>query len=453
MMRIHFIAVGGAVMHNMAIAMFNKGFIVSGSDDEIFEPAKSRLEKLGLLPETMGWDENRITNDLDAVIVGMHARLDNPELIKAKESGIKIYSFPEYIYEQSKNKKRIVIGGSHGKTTITAMIMHVLKKLGKDFDYMVGSMLEGFDTMVKLTESAPLIVLEGDEYLTSPMDTRPKFHLYMPDIALLSGIAWDHINVFPNFELYKDQFRIFGNLITDGGALIYYNDDKVLCETVEKVKYSIRKIPYSVPEHKIENGITCIIDGHNCIGLQVFGRHNLANINGARLVCNEIGIKDKDFYNAISTFPGAAKRLELVKKNDRTAIYKDFAHSPSKLKATTEAAKEQYPDRKLIACMELHTFSSLNKNFLEQYNASMNRADEAFVYYNPTTIEHKRLEFISEQEIINAFGNPNIRVFTDSRSLVKELVSKNWENSNLLMMSSGNFDGIDFIKLAEDIIN
>jgi UDP-N-acetylmuramate: L-alanyl-gamma-D-glutamyl-meso-diaminopimelate ligase len=452
-MKIHFIAVGGAVMHNMALAMHKKGFAVTGSDDEIFEPAKSRLEKSGILPENIGWDENKITNEIDAVIVGMHARLDNPELIKAKQLGIKIYSFPEYIYEQSKNKKRIVIGGSHGKTTITAMIMHVLKQLGKDFDYMVGSMLEGFDTMVKLTESAPLIILEGDEYLTSPMDTRPKFHLYMPDIALLSGIAWDHINVFPKFELYKDQFRIFGNLITDGGALIYYCDDKVLSDTVAEIKYSIRKIPYSVPEYQIENGVTYVISGNDKTELQIFGRHNLANLNGARLVCNEIGIKDKDFYKAISSFPGAAKRLELVKKNEKTAVYKDFAHSPSKLKATTEAAKEQYPQRKLIACMELHTFSSLNKNFLEQYKGSMDKADEAFVYYNPTTIEHKRLEFISESEIIEAFGNPNLKVLTDSRILVKELLGKNWDEANLLMMSSGNFDGIDFIKLADDIIS
>jgi UDP-N-acetylmuramate: L-alanyl-gamma-D-glutamyl-meso-diaminopimelate ligase len=452
-MRIHFIAVGGAVMHNMAISMHNKGFIVTGSDDEIFEPAKSRLEKYGLLPGKMGWDENRITAELDAVIVGMHARLDNPELIKAKDSGIKIYSFPEYIYEQSKNKKRVVIGGSHGKTTITAMIMHVLKQLGKDFDYMVGSMLEGFDTMVKLTDSAPLIILEGDEYLTSPIDTRPKFHLYMPDVALISGIAWDHINVFPKYELYKDQFRIFGNLVSDGGALIYYGDDKDLCEIVDEVKYSIRKLPYSVPDYIIENGVSFILDGDKKVELKVFGRHNLANINGARLVCNEIGIKDKDFYNAISTFPGAAKRLEIVKKNDKTAVYKDFAHSPSKLKATTEAAKEQYPERKLVACMELHTFSSLNKNFLQQYNGAMDKADEAFVYYNPSTLEHKKLDFISDTEIKDSFRNQNIKVFTDSKILLKELMNKKWENANLLMMSSGNFDGIDFIKLADDVIN
>jgi UDP-N-acetylmuramate: L-alanyl-gamma-D-glutamyl-meso-diaminopimelate ligase len=452
-MRIHFIAVGGAVMHNMAISMHNKGFIVTGSDDEIFEPAKSRLEKYGLLPGKMGWDENKITAELDAVIVGMHARLDNPELIKAKDSGIKIYSFPEYIYEQSKNKKRIVIGGSHGKTTITAMIMHVLKQLGKDFDYMVGSMLEGFDTMVKLTDSAPLIILEGDEYLTSPIDTRPKFHLYMPDVALISGIAWDHINVFPKYELYKDQFRIFGNLVSDGGALIYYGADKDLCEIVDDVKYSIRKLPYLVPDYIIENGVSFILDGDKKVELKVFGRHNLANINGARLVCNEIGIKDKDFYIAISTFPGAAKRLEIVKNNDKTAVYKDFAHSPSKLKATTEAAKEQYPERKLVACMELHTFSSLNKNFLQQYNGAMDKADEAFVYYNPSTLEHKKLDFISEAEIKDSFGNQNIKVFTDSTILLNELMSRKWENANLLMMSSGNFGGIDFIKLADNIIS
>ena len=451
-MKIHFIAIGGAVMHNMAIAMFKKGYKVTGSDDEIFEPAKSRLEKYGLLPKEMGWDVSKINSAIDSIILGMHAREDNPELIKAKELGLKIYSFPEYLYEQSKNKTRVVIGGSHGKTTVTAMILHVLSKCGKEFDYMVGAQLDGFDTMVKITDSAPITILEGDEYLTSPIDRRPKFHLYKPDIALVTGIAWDHINVFPTFEIYKSQFKTFGELISKDGYLIYCKEDQVLSEVVQSVENKIKKIPYGLPFYKIENGKTYLMDGYKKIELNVFGKHNLLNINGARNVCNCLGINDKEFYNAISSFPGAAKRLELVRKNDKTSMFKDFAHSPSKLKATTDAVKEQYPDRKLVACMELHTFSSLNKNFLDQYKGTMDNADEAFVYFSPHTVEHKKLEFISENEIFKAFKNPNVKVFTDSKILLDNLLNKNWENSNLLMMSSGNFDGIDFNELADKIV-
>lgn len=448
-MNVHFIAIGGSAMHNMAIAMHKKGFIVTGSDDEILEPSKSRLAKLNLLPFTEGWDINKIHQGLDAVILGMHARIDNPELLKAQELGLKIYSYPEYIYEQTKDKIRIVIGGSHGKTTITAMILHVLNFHKIDCDYLVGAQLEGFDTMVKLTKEAKIAVIEGDEYLSSPIDRRPKFHLYKPDIAILSGIAWDHINVFPTYENYVEQFRIFVDLIEPGGSLVYCELDQEVKNVSEKTRINIRKFAYSIPEHTIENGVTIL---NNC-KLQIFGEHNLMNLNGSRLVCNQIGVTDKQFYEAIQSFTGAAKRLELIKKNEATAVYKDFAHSPSKLKATTQAVKKQFPDRKLIACMELHTFSSLNENFLKEYSGSMTLADEALVYFNPHTIAHKKLKPITEEQVKHAFGGDNIKVYTDSKTLLGDLLNMNFSTKNLLMMSSGNFDGIDFKDLGEKIVH
>src|ERR1035437_4321590 len=411
-MRVHFIAIGGSVMHNLAMALHKKGYMVTGSDDEIAEPSKSRLEKLGLLPEKLGWDTTKIHKELDAVILGMHARIDNPELIRAQELGLKIYSYPEYIYEQTKDKIRVVIGGSHGKTSITAMILHVLNYHKIDCDYLVGAQLEGFDTMVKLTKEAKIAVIEGDEYLSSPIDRRPKFHLYKPNIAVLSGIAWDHINVFPTFENHVEQFKIFIDLIERNGSLVYCELDKEVKKVCEKARVDIKKFPYTIPEHKIENGVTVLTNRLKPAGfcsLQIFGEHNLMNLNGARLACNQIGVTDEQFYLAIQTFTGAAKRLEVVKKNDVTAVYKDFAHSPSKLKATTQAVKKQFPDRKLIACMELHTFSSLNENFLKEYGGSMALADEAIVYFNPHTIEHKKLKPITEEQVKQAFGGNNIK--------------------------------------------
>lgn len=455
-MKVHLIAIGGSAMHNMAIAMHKKGFIVTGSDDEILEPSKSRLAKLNLLPAKEGWDVNNIHKGLDAVILGMHARIDNPELQKAQELGLKIYSYPEYIYEQTKDKTRIVIGGSHGKTTITAMILHVLNYHKIDCDYLVGAQLEGFDTMVKLTKEAKIAVIEGDEYLSSPIDRRPKFHLYKPNIAVLSGIAWDHINVFPTFENYVEQFKIFIDLIEQNGSLVYCELDKEVKKVCEKARVDIKKFPYTIPEHKIENGVTILTNRLKPAGfcsLQIFGEHNLMNLNGARLACNQIDVTDEQFYAAIQTFTGAAKRLELVKKNDVTAVYKDFAHSPSKLKATTQAVKKQFPERKLIACMELHTFSSLNENFLKEYEGSMALADEAFVYFNPHTIEHKKLKPISEEQVKQAFGGNNIKIYTDSKRLLADLLKMNFTTKNLLMMSSGNFDGIDFKDLGEKVVH
>ncbi|MCX6292103.1 MAG: Mur ligase family protein [Bacteroidetes bacterium] len=453
--RIHFIAIGGAAMHNLAIALHQKGFSITGSDDEINEPSRSRLKSCGLLPEQSGWFPEKITTDLDAVILGMHARADNPELIKAQESGIRIYSYPEYLYEFSKNKKRVVIGGSHGKTSITAMIMHVLKSGGLDFDYMVGSKLEGFETMVRLTEKAPVIILEGDEYLASPIDRRPKFHLYHADIALLSGIAWDHINVFPTFENYVQQFQFFADQVPPNGTLVYCEQDAEVQRVAEISRSLCPKIPYGIPEYEIIHGITFLkfSDGKKKIRteLKVFGEHNLMNIEGARNVCNLLGVSKQKFFEAIGTFKGAARRLELLAKNETVSVYKDFAHSPSKLKATTDAVKQQYPGRKIIACMELHTFSSLNDNFLEQYKGSMNRADEAIVYFNPRTIEHKKLSAITEEQVRNAFGNSNLKVITDSVLLKEYLLNMNLKNSVLVMMSSGTFDGLDMESLSQNI--
>ncbi len=451
-MNVHLIAIGGSAMHNMAIAMHKKGFKVTGSDDEIFEPSKGRLARLNLLPAKEGWDVNNIHKGLDAVILGMHARADNPELLKAQELGLKIYSYPEYVYEQTKEKTRIVIGGSHGKTTITAMILHVLNFQKVDCDYLVGAQLHGFDTMVKLTKEAKIAVIEGDEYLSSPIDRRPKFHLYKPNIAIISGIAWDHINVFPTFDNYVEQFRIFVDLIEPAGSLVYCELDAEVKKVGDKARADIKKFPYGIPAYTIENGTTSLIVNSKKIPLEIFGEHNLMNLNAARLCCGQVGISDEQFYEAIQSFTGAAKRLELIKKNNVTAVYKDFAHSPSKLKATTQAVKKQFPDRKLIACMELHTFSSLNENFLKEYDGAMALADEAFVYFNPHTIEHKKLKPITETQVKQAFGGDNIKVYTDSKELLNDLLKKDFATKNLLMMSSGNFDGIDFKELGEKIV-
>ena len=450
---IYFIAIGGSAMHNLAIALHLSENTVSGSDDEIFDPSKDRLEKYGLLPEKLGWDDSRITSDIDVVILGMHARENNPELKKAQELGLPIFSYPEYIYEATKEKTRVVIGGSHGKTTITSMILHVLNFHKKENDYMVGAQLEGFEVMVKLTDSAKVAVLEGDEYLSSPIDRRPKFHLYSPNVALLTGIAWDHINVFPTFENYCEQFEIFINKIEEGGSLIYFSGDPEIEKLVAKSDKNIIFIPYSTPQYNIQNGVTTIVSEEGNYPLEIFGEHNLQNLNGARLVCEQIGITSKEFYSAIQSFTGASKRLETVAKNSSTHILKDFAHSPSKLQATTKAVKNQYPERELIACIELHTFSSLNQEFLGQYKNTMLAADKAFVYFSPKAIEHKKLAMLSENEVKNAFFSENVTVFTNSDELMKTVKAINFKNKNLLLMSSGNFDGVNFEELGNEILN
>ena len=450
-MKVHFIAIGGSAMHNLAIALRKKGYTISGSDDEIFEPSKGRLAKYGLLPEKEGWNEENIHSGLDAVILGMHAKADNPELIKAGKLGLKIFSYPEFLYEQAKDKKRVVIGGSHGKTAITAMILHVLKENNMDCDYMVGAQLEGFEVMVRLSEDASVMIFEGDEYLTSPIDRRPKFHLYKPDIALLSGIAWDHINVFPTFENYVEQFIIFIRLITPGGKLIYCNDDEELRKICSSIRSDIELFPYTFVDHFINDGITFIRFNNKNIPLKLFGRHNLLNMNGARIVCNQLGIDDERFYAAISSFKGTSKRLELVSKNNQSSVFKDFAHSPSKLQATIKAVKEQFPERKLVACMELHTYSSLSKEFLSHYKGSMDLAEEAIIYFNPHALRIKKHPDLTPKEIRLGFSYEKLEIFNDSKLLSERLLAANWNNKNLLLMSSGDFGGMDIARLGEKV--
>lgn len=448
-MRIHFIAIGGSAMHNLAIALHKKGYKVTGSDDVIFEPSVSRLSRFGILPERMGWHEESITADIDAVILGMHALKDNPELLRAQELGLKIYSYPEYIYEQTKNKLRVVIGGSHGKTTITSMILHVLNFHGKDFDYLVGAQLEGFDTMVKVTDTAPVIIIEGDEYLASPVDRRPKFHLYKANIAVISGVAWDHVNVFPTFENYLHQFKLFIDTIQPGGKLIYCNTDKELRNIVLSNQSDIIKTAYEIPLHSVKGGITYLLPQD--LPLKVFGDHNLMNLSAAKLVCEELGIGEEDFNLAISSFKGAAKRLELLYENNSTNVYKDFAHSPSKLKATIEAVKSQFEERQLVACIELHTFSSLDKNFLLQYADTMIRADIPVVYIDEKTFQQKKITPFKESDVRTAFNDMKIAFFNDAAALERYLRELNFNRTNLLLMSSGNYGGIDQVKLAREL--
>ena len=449
-MNVHFIAIGGSAMHNLAIALSRKGVHVTGSDDEIFEPSKTRLQKQGILPDQLGWDNTRITSDLDAIILGMHAREDNPELLKANELRIPIFSYPEYLYEQSKDKIRVVIGGSHGKTTITSMLLHVVNELKMDVDYMVGAQLEGYDCMVRLSDSAKIMILEGDEYLSSPIDRRPKFHLYKPNIAIISGIAWDHINVFPTFENYVDQFDIFCSLIEKDGTLIYNEDDAEVKILGRKYEPTLRTVSYGVPTYEVTETGTRLFHEGMIYDLRVFGEHNLQNLMGAMRIGEALGIVAHEFLLAIQSFTGAGKRLQKVMEIGSFVMFKDFAHSPSKLKATTKAVKDQYKDRKVIACMELHTFSSLKREFLPHYLNSMQMADEALVYYSPEVVAHKKLEPISKELVLEGFGG-NVNVMNSTKEVLDFIQSKQWNNSVLLMMSSGNFDGIDYDKLGEEI--
>lgn len=450
-MKVHFTSIGGSVMHQLAIALKNKNYTVTGTDDEIFEPAKSNLQQAGLLPLKTGWQPELITKDVDAVILGMHAKADNPEIAKAKELGIKIYSFPEYIFQESINKKRVVVGGSHGKTTTTSMIMFVLQTLHKEFDYLAGAILQGFKNSVHIT-NAPVIICEGDEYPASVLEKRPKFHFLFPHVAILTGIAWDHINVFPTFEIYKEQFVIFIQKIEKNGILIYNENDTVLKELVEKNKRNdIRYQPYAIPEHTIENGITHISIDNETTALKVFGNHNLQNLFAAYYACKELGIVTKDFLNAIANFTGASKRLELMTSNHSVNVYRDFAHAPSKVKATIEAVKHQYPNRKLIAILELHTYSSLSKDFLKEYNNSLQYADVAVVFYSQHALELKRMPALPKELVYEGFNKEGLIVINSKEELNNWLHQQNYNNSNLLLMSSGNYDGVDMQNFAKNI--
>lgn len=438
-------------MHNLALALHHKGYKVTGSDDTIFEPSKSRLSKHNLLPETFGWFPERITNSLDAVILGMHAKADNPELLKAKELGLKIYSYPEFLYEQSKQKTRVVIGGSHGKTTITAMILHVMNYHDKEVDYMVGAQLEGFDTMVHLTEENDFIVLEGDEYLSSPIDRRPKFHLYKPNIALISGIAWDHINVFPTFENYVEQFKIFADSMSRGGILVYNEEDPTVKQVAEEATAPTRKHAYTTAAYSVENGKTLLETPEGPMPIEIFGAHNLNNLAGAKWICQHMGVDEDEFYEAISTFKGASKRLEKITENNNTVVYKDYAHSPSKVSATTKAVKNQYPDRKLVACLELHTYSSLNAEFLDQYEGALDAADKAIVFYSPDAVQIKQLDEVKAEQINEAFKRDDLVIFTNPADFKTYLYAQDFKDSVLLLMSSGNYGGLDFNELKSVI--
>ena len=445
-MKTHFIAIGGSAMHNLAIALKDKGYQVTGSDDAIFEPSKSRLERKGILPEEMGWFPEKLTSDIDAVILGMHAHADNPELARAKELGLKIYSYPEFLYEQSKEKTRVVIGGSHGKTTITSMILHVLNFHQKDIDYMVGAQLEGFDCMVKITNDNDFMILEGDEYLSSPIDLRSKFLLYQPNIALISGIAWDHINVFKTFDDYVEQFRKFVASITPGGVLVYNEEDAEVVKVVESAENYFRKIPYHTPDYEIVNGIVNLKTDMGEIPLSVFGKHNLLNMEGARFICSQLGIMEEEFYEAIMSFKGASKRLEKVERKDGGLLYKDFAHAPSKVKATVSAFAEQFSKTETFGFLELHTYSSLNPVFLEQYDHAMDGLDNAVVFYSEDALKIKRMEPISPELIKEKFKNQNLRVFTNAEDLHQYWETLDKSKGAFLMMSSGNFGGLDLTK-------
>ncbi len=452
-MQIHFIAIGGSAMHNLALALNHKGYTITGSDDVIFEPSKTRLEQKGLLPNEFGWFPEKIHSELDAVILGMHAKADNPELIKAKELGLTIYSYPEFLYEQSKNKTRVVIGGSHGKTTITSMILHVLNYHDFNVDYMVGAQLEGFERMVHLTDENDFIILEGDEYLSSPIDRRPKFHLYKPNIALLSGIAWDHINVFPTFDNYVEQFQIFVDSIVKGGSITYNEEDVVVKNVVEASENPIRKLAYSTPDYAVENGQTLLETSEGPMPIEVFGKHNLSNLAGAKWICQNIGIDEDDFYEAIATFKGASKRLEKLAESKTNVAYKDFAHSPSKVAATTKAVKEQYPERKLIACLELHTYSSFNPEFLKEYRGALDEADEAIVFYLPESVKIKKLAEVTSEQISEAFQRNDLKIYTNADAFKNYVFNQEYNNSVLLLMSSGNYGGLNLNEVKSLIVN
>ena len=452
-MRIHFTAIGGAVMHSLAIALSRQGHTVTGSDDKIADPARSNLLREGILPEAEGFYPDKVTSDLDAVILGMHARIDNPELLKAQELGIPIRSFPQFIYEVSKDKKRVVIAGSHGKTTITSMVMHVLQNNGLDIDYMVGAKVKGFDTGVRLSETAPIIVIEGDEYLASPIERESKFMFYHPHVALITGIAWDHINVFPVYDGYVNQFRKFADSVEAGGAIAYYSGDTELQKIFAEYTGAAKVMPYSTSRYEVRDNKSYIITDEGEYPMLVFGAHNMQNMEGARLVCRELGISDHQFYAAISSFEGAANRLEKLGENAVTTVYKDFAHSPSKLKATVNAMKEQYAARRLVAVMELHTFSSLNKDFLNEYAHAMDRADVAVVFIDDEAMKLKQMPPLDHDLIIKSFGRDDLRVFTSKDELQSFLLSQQWPDSNLLLMSSGHYAGMDVKELTRKVLS
>jgi UDP-N-acetylmuramate: L-alanyl-gamma-D-glutamyl-meso-diaminopimelate ligase len=448
--KIHFIAIGGSVMHNLAITLKQLGYEVSGSDDKIYDPSKSRLKKHNLLPKNLGWFSELIDKEIDFIVLGMHAKKDNPELLKALDLDCKIYSYPELIFEFSKSKTRITIGGSHGKTTVSSMILHVLNFYDIKVDYLLGAQIEGFENMVHISDDNDFILIEGDEYLSSPIDNTPKFHKYNSNIAVITGIAWDHINVFPTFENYVSQFEKFIETITDGGVLVFNELDKLVLDTVNKSDKTIRKIGYGKPDFEIVDEVTYIKTSEGNVPLKVFGDHNLSNLSAAKQICALMGVFDDEFFAAIASFKGASKRLETIYRDKNKIIIKDFAHSPSKLKATIDAVKNQFSNKNIIAVYELHTFSSFNQKFIKEYLNSMLSANMKIVYYDNEVLK-KRGEFnINEKTIKDSFGSDDL-IIISKKSVLEEIMLKiNLDNSVLLMMSSGNFSSIDMISLTNN---
>ncbi len=451
--RIHFISIGGRIMHNLAIDAQLKGGHVSGSDDEIYEPSRSRLTEYGLLPAEMGWNPERISEEVDEVVVGMHAQSDNPELLKAQALGLPILSFPEYVYQQCEDKQRVVIAGSHGKTTITSIIIHVLEQNGRLFDYLVGATPRGKEHMVRLSEEAPLVLLEGDEYPSAPQDNQPKFLHYQHHIGLISGIAWDHMNVYPTFEDYIAPFEQFADRTPKAGSLIFSQDDSLASVIGAKERQDVQQIPYQTHPHKVIDGNTYLLYLDEKVPIQIFGEHNLKNISGALHICKQIGVAAQDFYRAISSFEGAPGRLEKIGEHNGFHAFLDFAHAPSKLSATTLAIKKQFIERKLVACFELHTYSSLNKEFLPQYKDSFRAADRAIIYYNPENLKKKGMSPLEKEEIQEAFDHDQLTVITQKDALREHLLGISWHNKTLLMMSSGSFDQLNLKDLFQDIVS
>ena len=451
MRKVHFISIGGSVMHSLAIELKRLNYVVTGSDDVIYEPSKSSLIENDLYPKELGWHESNIKDDLDFVILGMHARSDNPELKLAKHKKIKIYSFPEFVYEYSKNKTRVVIAGSHGKTTIASMVLHVLKNNTINVDYLLGAKIEGLSNSVSLSNENDFIIIEGDEYLSSRIHDTPKFHVYKPNIALISGISWDHVNVFPTFDVYKNQFGVFIDKIVDGGVLIYNDNDLEILDLLKNNQNFIRKIPYSRHNYIAKDNKFFIETDEGILPLKIFGKHNMENLSGAKQVCNLIGLTDDEFYNSILTFKGATNRLQLKEIKLGRSVIIDFAHSPSKLKASIDAVKTNFSGE-LVGVYELHTFSSFHKKFQIHYRGTMDKCDYPIIFIDRSNPKLKNQD-LDEESLKKSFNNLKMKFIFDKDELDNYIMSFEQLNLNLLLMSSGKFGGIDVDRLSKNFCN
>ena len=441
-MKIHFIAIGGSIMHSLAIQLKKNGHIITGSDDVIREPSKSNLNHYDILPAKEGWCSKKISTDLDMVILGMHAKKNNPELLEAQKYNIPVISFPEFIFNSSKYKKRVVIAGSHGKTTITAMIIHVLNEYNIKFDYLLGAKIDALENQVKLDDSK-LIIIEGDEYFSSAIDLKPKFMHYDPDVLVVSGVSWDHINVFPTKSSYESAFsKLLNHVIEKNGKIFYYTHDLFLQKSLSA--YNQLSQSYDSPRYIIKKGQFILVHKNENIPLNIFGKHNMENMEAARQVCQEIGVCESDFYKSIKNFKGASRRLNLIKEiENHSAVYYDFAHSPSKVFATVNAVKELYPDRFLIGCLELHTYSSLNVDFIPNYLNTLNNCSESWLYFDEQELQRKGFAKLDRKFLLRAFNHPNMTIINNKKLLRQKINQIELDNTNLLLMSSGNFSGLD----------